>query len=44
MRSNLRRTLAGLEEKNYIHLSGQHIRILLPGEMFVEDTGLVQPG
>lgn len=43
MRSNLRRTLAGLEKNNYIHIAGQHHRVLLPGEKAVEEGELVQP-
>ena len=43
MRTNLRRTLSQLEEKNYIHLTGSKIRILIPGERTVEESGLIQP-
>lgn len=43
MRSNLRRTLTRLEKKNYIHIAGQHHRVLVPGEKAVEEGGLVQP-
>ncbi|HVS69287.1 MAG TPA: hypothetical protein VHE56_12095 [Mycobacteriales bacterium] len=41
MRTNLRRTLEALDAKNFIHLSGDTVTILRPGEKYVEDEGLV---
>ena len=43
MRTNLRRTLRQLDEKNLIHINDSRIRILLTGEKYVEESGLVQP-
>ena len=43
MRANLRRTLRGLDEKAYVHPSGEHFEITMLGKQYVEDNRLLQP-
>jgi hypothetical protein len=43
MRTNLRRTLKSLDEKAYVHSSGEHFQITLLGKQYVEDNRLFQP-
>ena len=43
MKSNLRRTLRNLDEKAYVHPSGEHFEITLLGKEYVEENRLLQP-
>jgi hypothetical protein len=43
MRTNLRRTLRGLDEKALAHQSGEHFEITQLGKQYVEDNRLLQP-
>lgn len=43
MRGNLRRTLRNLDEKAFVHQSGEHFEITQLGKQYVEDNRLLQP-
>lgn len=43
MRTNLRRTVSGLEAKHLLHIDGDRIYITRPGEMAVEQAKLLEP-
>ena len=43
MKTNLRRTLRGLDEKAFVHQSGEHVQITQLGKQYVEDSRLLQP-
>jgi hypothetical protein len=43
MRANLRRTLRGLDDKAFVHQSGEHSQITQLGKQYIEDNRLLQP-
>ncbi len=43
MKTNLRLTLRGLDERAFVHQSGEHVQITQLGKQYVEDNRLPQP-